>query len=118
MTDPLGDQTTYGYDAAGEQTSTTDPMGNKTVYTYDARGARGQQDRVHPRGRDRPADGYRTRACGCPESVSASNVNSCISAGSISGNIVSSNSFTGSYSGTLGGSLSGSFSGQLQRQHL
>jgi len=36
VTDPLGNTTTYTYDAAGNRTAVTDPAGHVTRYTYDA----------------------------------------------------------------------------------
>lgn len=36
VTDPLGDETKYAYDANGNLETQTDPNGNKTTYTYDA----------------------------------------------------------------------------------
>jgi RHS repeat-associated protein len=38
VTDPDGDTTKYGYDAAGNRTSVTDPDGNTTTYAYDTEG--------------------------------------------------------------------------------
>ncbi len=36
LTDPAGNVTRYGYDAAGDLTSVTDPLGRATSYTYDS----------------------------------------------------------------------------------
>ncbi len=40
MTDPLGNATTYTYDAANRQTEISDPLGNTSSYAYDGNGNR------------------------------------------------------------------------------
>ena len=97
VTDPANDLTTYAYDAAGEQTRMTDPLGNQTVDTYTPRGEVASETLYSPLGIATQKTLYDYGACGCPTTITVSNLGN-FTSGSISGSV--SGTLTGSYTGS------------------
>ena len=76
FTDPMGNQTTYGYDADGQQTSLQNALLHTTTYTYDAEGNLMETCNMYTKGEwiiTGPGNGYEARILECngPEFPSA-----------------------------------------------